>query len=141
MNTERRNRRQKGFTLAELMVVIVIIGLLATLVASDVMGIFTDAKKQKVKSDILAIEEALTIYSMRNGGDYPNSLEVLIEKDENGHRILNRTALPKDPWGREYMFDEPIGTDDLRVYTYGRDGMPGGEGEDGDYSNLDLKAE
>ncbi len=140
MLIQNRTKRQ-GFTLAELMVVIVILGLLATLVATDVMGFFTDAKLQKVKSDIKTIEEGVKTYVMRNSSAYPDSLEVLIEKDENGHRILDRTTLPKDPWQHEYQYDPPYGNQEMRIFTLGRDGVPGGEGEDRDYSNIDLKGE
>jgi general secretion pathway protein G len=134
-------KKQQGFTLAELMVVIVIIGLLATLVASDVMGIFTDAKLKKVKSDIQVIDGAITTYALRNSGVYPQDLQVLIEPDPNGHRYLDRTSLPKDPWQNEYLYEPPMGADKARVWTNGRDGVPGGEGEDADYDSWKLKGE
>ena len=104
----KNGRKRQGFTLAELMVVIVIIGLLATLVTTDVMGIFTDAKGKKVRADINAIDQAVQNYTMRNNGE-PDGLEILIQPDENGYRFLNKSIVPKDPWGNEYLFEQSIG--------------------------------
>ncbi|MDA1266387.1 MAG: type II secretion system major pseudopilin GspG [Planctomycetota bacterium] len=136
-----RNRtKQAGFTLAELMVVIVIIGLLATLVTTDVMGIFSDAKVKKVQADIQTIDTAITNYTLRNGRA-PDDLEILIQPDENNHRFLNKTAVPKDPWKNPYLYEPPVGNERYRIYSLGRDGSPGGEGEDRDISNIDMMAE
>ena len=64
-----------------------------------------------------------------------------IEPDPNGHRFLNKTSVPKDPWQNPYLYEPPVGSEKYRIYTLGRDGSPGGDGEDGDYSNHDLMAE
>ena len=125
---------RRGFTLAELMVVIVILGLLATVVAPNVIGYLTQGKVTKVKADLKAIDGAVETFAMRNNGKFPNSLEQLIEEDEYGHAYLKQTSVPKDPWGNEYLYDPPVSSSGkYRVYSYGADGIPGGEGEDQDY--------
>ena len=135
------NRRRRGFTLAELMVVIVILGLLATLVVPNVIGYLTQGKMTKVKADIRALDEAIVSYNMFNSGRWPESLEKLIEKDMNGNAYLKQTKVPKDPWGNEYKYEPPMTGNQYRIYTLGADGIPGGEGDDRDYSNEDLNAE
>ncbi len=131
--------RREGFTLAELMVVIVIIGLLATLVASDVVGFLSGGKRTKAEADITSIETAIKSYFLQNG-QWPESLEVLIEKDENGHRFLDKPSVPKDPWKHEYVYEPPVGGEDLNVISYGADGQPGGEGDDADITLIDIKS-
>lgn len=137
----RRQKRERGFTLTELMVVIVIIGLLVTVVGPNVIGYLTQGKWTKVKADIRALDSAITTYTMRNNGRYPESIEELVLEDEYGNTYLNRETLPKDPWGNEYLYDPPGGGEKYRVYTYGADGAPGGEGDEQDYSNVDLRNE
>mgnify|MGYP000058115752 CR=1 FL=1 len=139
MKRIKRNNRQ-GFTLAELMVVIVIIGLLATLVTSDVVGFLSGGKKTKARADIVAIEGALKRWFVQNG-QYPDSVERLVEKDENGYRILDKSVVPKEPWQNEYAYQPPVGREDLNVVSYGRDGQPGGEGDDADITLIDIKSE
>ena len=134
---ERAARR--GFTLAEMMVVIVIIGLLATLVVPNVLQRFSFAQTKKAQVDLGAIESALTEYAVANGGRYPDSLEVLVTPDVNGHTYLKGSRVPKDPWNNEYLYDPPGPGQPLpRVYSYGKDGQPGGEGDDGDLDSLTL---
>lgn len=129
---------RSGFTLAEMMVVIVIIGLLATLVVPNVLRRFFQAAATKAQADITSIASALDEFAMNNGMKYPDSLEILVTPDENGHRYLSTSKLPKDPWGHEYQYDPPqSGQPKPRVYSFGRDGQPGGEGEDRDIDNLD----
>jgi general secretion pathway protein G len=133
-------RSQKGgFTLAEMMVVIVIIGLLATLVVPNVLQKFAFASRKKAEADLVAIKNALTEYAVANGGKFPDSLEVLVTPDVNGHTYLDTTKIPKDPWGREYMYEAPgPGQPQPRVYSYGKDGQQGGEGDDADIDNLTI---
>ena len=131
--TSKIRRGRKGFTLAEMMVVIVIIGLLATLVVPNVIRRFFQAAHTKAKTDIVALSQALDEYAINNGMKYPDSLEVLVTPDVNGHTYLNSTKLPKDPWKNEYQYDPPqSGQPRPRVYSFGKDGQPGGEGEDRD---------
>ena len=133
-------RGRQGFSLAEMMVVIVIIGLLATIVVPNVMQRFNFATKQKAKADIVAIDSALEEYAIQNGGIYPESLEDLVTPDENGHSFLKRKTVPLDPWKNEYLYDPPSpGTPMPRVYSYGKDGQPGGEGDNEDIDSETIR--
>ncbi|MBK7644018.1 MAG: type II secretion system major pseudopilin GspG [Planctomycetes bacterium] len=135
-------RARRGFTLAEMMVVIVIIGLLATLVVPSVIQRFFTAQKTKAAADISAITQSLTEYAMQNSGKYPESLEALVTQDENGHCFLEgyNGKIPKDPWRFEYQYEPPQqGHPQPRVYSMGKDGAPGGEGEDADIDSDHLK--
>ena len=133
---------RSGFTLAEMMVVIVIIGLLATLVVPNVLQKFATASTGKAKADITAIENALTEYNIANGGKWPDSLEALVTPDVNGYTFLKGTKVPKDPWGNEYMFDPPeSGRPEPRVYSYGKDGQAGGEGDAADIDNFTIRGQ
>ena len=134
----RKRQKRGGFTLIELMVVIVIIGLLVTVVGPNVIGYLTQGKWTRVKADIRALNDAVDNYMLRNMGSFPDTLEVLILPDEFGHAYLNRETLPKDPWGNEYMYEPPSGGEKFLVLTYGADGAPGGQGDDRDYTNRDL---
>lgn len=130
-----------GFSLAELMVVIVIIGLLATLVIPNVISRLLSGQVGKAKADIITIETALNTYAVENGGRYPPNLEALVTPDENGNTYLDREQVPKDPWGNEYIY-EPPGPGQVKpvVKTYGADGVQGGEAKDRDFDNLMIKA-
>ena len=137
-----RRRRPSGFTLAEMMVVIVIIGLLATLVVPNVMRNFLQGQQGKAKADITAIVNAITEYAMANGGRYPDSLEILVTPDVNGYTFLNQKKVPKDPWNNEYQYEPPQqGQPDPRVYTLGKDGQPGGEGDAADIDNFIIRGD
>ncbi len=144
MNTQHSRPRGRstapraGFSLAELMVVVVILGLLATLVMPRVLRHLVDARRAKARSDITAMNQALKDYWINNS-HYPDSLQELVENDENGNRYLEQLSVPEDPWGFEYLYERPgPGESDPRVYTLGADNLPGGEGEDADISNLLL---
>jgi general secretion pathway protein G len=142
MKTHLRRGPQSsgGFSLAELMVVVVILGLLATLVVPNVMKQLFKANHTVAMSDIAALENALTNYAVENAGKYPDSLEVLITPDENGHTYLQgRSTVPKDPWKNEYIYEAPSGGRPLRILSYGKDGGPGGEGEDADIDNISMR--
>ena len=121
------------------MVVIVILGLLATLVVPNVMKQLFTANDAVAKQDISAISQAVTNYYIENAGKYPERLEDLITPDENGHSFLsNYTSVPKDPWKNEYVYEPPQTGQSFRVISYGRDGQPGGEGEDRDIDNITM---
>ena len=136
----RRTPRPAGFSLAELLVVLVIIGLLATVVVRNVWPALFKAHGAKVVADISAIEEALTQYAVLNNMVYPDSLEPLITPDENNQTLLRRTTLPKDPWGEVYMYEPPDrGRTDPRIFTYGADKTQGGEGKDRDIDNFMIR--
>lgn len=139
-NPQSHARRRAGFTLAEMMVVIVILGLLATLVVRNVMKNLSSAMGGKAQSDIVAIESALEEYAINNSGRYPDSLEPLVTPDVNGHTYLKGTVLPKDPWKNEYQYEPPGPGQPLpRIYTLGKDMQPGGEGDDRDIDNIMIR--
>lgn len=132
-----RKTPRTGFTLAELMVVIVIIGLLATLVVPNVMKRLFTSYRVKAKADIVSIGNALDEYAANNGMRYPDSLDVLVTPDQDGYTYLKSSVLPKDPWGREYFYERGrSGNVQYRVGSYGKDGAPGGDGEDKDLDNV-----
>lgn len=131
--------KKSGFSLAELMVVIVILGLLATLVVPKVFDSLKRAFGGKVKADIMAIANALDDYAINNGGRYPETLQALVDPDENGYTFLKQKSVPMDPWAMEYQYEPPMpGSPDPRVFTLGSDGVPGGEGDAEDISNIKL---
>lgn len=139
MNTLQRNKRRQGFSLAEMMVVIVIIGLLVTMVVPNVMRKLGKATTTIAKQDIVSIDQALLEYATEHGMKYPDSLDQLIEPDANGDKYLDRESLPVDPWGMEYQYDPPTQGNNYRVYTFGKDGVPGGEGDDADMDQRSIR--
>jgi len=126
-----------GFSLAELMVVIVIIGLLSAIVVPNLLERFGFAQTAKAEVDIHSIAGALTEYSIRNGGQFPDSLEPLVTPDENGYTFLGgKRAIPQDPWGNDYQYEPPYpGEPRAKVFSFGKDGAPGGSGSDADIDN------
>ncbi len=134
--TSRPGLRRAGFSLAELMVVIVILGLLATIVVPNVMKYLFASNQTKVKSDISAIVTAIDSYRVDNGGRAPESLDALTQPDSNGNSYVK--AIPDDPWKNAYVYEPPSAGNDYVVKSYGRDGQPGGQGEDADIDNLSI---
>jgi general secretion pathway protein G len=123
-------RDDDGFTLVELMVVIVIIGLLATIVLINVLPAQDKAMTTKAKADIATLEQAVEMYRLNNL-NYPASgdgLQVLATG-----KIVKK--LPNDPWGRPYLYAAPGQHGPFDIYTFGADGAPGGEGENADIGN------
>lgn len=101
--------------------------------ASAIPGQVASVVRSKVRADILSINDALMQYTILNDGKYPDSLVVLITPDANGKAFLAGNKVPLDPWGREYHYQPPAdGNPNARIYTYGKDGKPGGTGEDAD---------
>jgi len=137
---KKHSKIQAGFTLAEMMVVIVIIGILATIVVPNVMQKFFQSQRAKATADIVSITSALKEYAMANAGKYPDSLEVLVTPDLNGYRFLNQKTIPKDPWGEEYGYEPPSpGNPEPRVYSFGKDKAMGGEGDAADIDNDSIQ--
>ncbi|WP_425430007.1 type II secretion system major pseudopilin GspG [Desulfamplus magnetovallimortis] len=141
--------KNMGFTLIELMVVVVILGVLASLIVPRLMGRTDDAKIVKAKVDISAIETALKLYRLDNGR-YPTTeqgLSALVEEPsteplpvkwpQNGY--LDRGQVPKDPWGMEYLYLSPGVHREYDIISYGADGAPGGEGIDADIKSWELE--
>ncbi len=142
----RSNRRQRGFTLIEIMVVVIIIGILAAIVAPNVIGRVDDAQITKAKAEISNIENALKFYRLDNF-QYPTTeqgLESLVTKPADPS-ITNWKAggyldrVPTDPWGNPYQYLNPGNNGEIDIYTLGRDGRPGGEGIDADIGNWNLE--
>jgi general secretion pathway protein G len=140
---------QNGFSFIELMVVVVILGILAGMIVPRYMGRTDDAKIIKSKVDIAAIETSLKLYHLDNGF-YPTTeqgLRALIEKpttepvpsrwNETGY--LDRRSLPKDPWGRDYLYLCPGVNGDYDILSYGADGVPGGEGKNQDIKSWEIE--
>jgi len=137
MKINRRHlaSRSAGFSLAELMVVIVIIGLLATVVVPNVVSKLGTASVTKAKADITNISKAVEEFQTNNAGRLPDSLEVLVEKDEFGASYLKQTVVPRDPWGNEYIFEPDGNGSTFLIWSYGADGSQGGEGKNLDFNN------
>ncbi|HLU62414.1 MAG TPA: type II secretion system major pseudopilin GspG [Gammaproteobacteria bacterium] len=134
---------QRGFTLIEIMVVIVILGILATVVVPRIMDRPDQAKIVKAQSDIRAIEAALNLYRLDNF-NYPTTdqgLEALVRKPSGSPEPRNYKAggyldrLPKDPWGNDYQYLNPGRRGQIDIFSYGADGQPGGEGINADIGN------
>lgn len=134
-------RKQQGFSLIEIMVVVVIMGILASIVVPQLMSRPDEARKVKAKQDILAIENALELYKLDNGF-YPTTdqgLEALVEKPSSApepeHWQPYLKSLPKDPWGRPYLYLQPGTHGDIDIFTYGANGQPGGTGNNAEIGN------
>ena len=142
-------RNKRGFTLIELMVVIIILGILAMWVAPKIMSRPGEAKQVKARMDILNLETALKLYKLDNG-NYPSTeqgLEALVEKPESGiipkkwkdGGYLEKGKVPNDPWGNDFVYLSPGLQSDFDIISYGADGVPGGESEDKDINNWEIE--
>ena len=139
----------KGFTLIEIMVVIVILSMLAILVGPKIIGRTDDAKIADAKVQIKNLETALKLYKLDNGV-YPGTeqgLQALVEKPTSGvipnnYRdggYLEHQDVPKDPWGNEYLYLSPGEHGDYDLYSLGADGARGGESKDADIESWNLR--
>ena len=137
-----KTRRQRGFTLIELMVVIVILGLLATMVVINVLPAQDRAMVEKARADVRLIEQALDQYRL-DILSYPSTdqgLDALVDapdglKREERYRPGGYLRLKEDPWGNPYQYLYPGENGPYDVFSYGADGRPGGEGLDSDIGN------
>ncbi|HEX6006268.1 MAG TPA: type II secretion system major pseudopilin GspG [Burkholderiales bacterium] len=132
--------RVQGFTLLELLVVIVIIGLLAGYVAPRYFSQVGKSEVQVAKAQIDAIEKALDQYRLdtRRLPSTEQGLTVLVERptnEPNWQGPYLKKAAPNDPWGRPYIYRVPGQKNEYDLFSYGRDGKPGGSGEDADIGN------
>ena len=141
------HRRQQGFTLIEIIVVVVIIGILATLVAPKFLGRTDDARITKAKNDIKALESALELYKLDNY-TYPTTdqgLEALVTAPTSEPAPANWKEggyikhLSKDPWQRDYQYLSPGEHGEVDIYSLGADGVDGGEGINADIGNWNIQ--
>ena len=139
------SNKQQGFTLIEIIVVVVIIGILATFVAPKFMGKTDTARITKAKSDILSLESALDLYKLDNF-TYPTTdqgLEALISMPSSDPAPTNWQKggyikkLQKDPWQRDYLYLSPGEHGEVDIYSLGADGVEGGEDANADIGNWD----
>jgi general secretion pathway protein G len=137
-----------GFTLIELMVVIVILGILAGLIIPRIMGRPEEAKQLKANMQIEALETALKLYKLDNGA-YPDTeqgLLALIERPETGNvppkwregGYLDKGKVPKDPWGNEFIYLSPGIHGEYDLSSYGADGVQGGSGKNSDINSWEV---
>lgn len=136
-------RGAHGFTLIEVLVVVVILAILAAIVVPRVIGRTDDAMIAKAKADVQGFTTALNLYKLDNF-TYPSTdqgLDALIQKPAGSPQAPNwrnggyMDRLSKDPWGREYQYVSPGSHGEFDVYSLGRDGQVGGEGIDADIGN------
>lgn len=138
LSSTSRQLRTHGFTLIELMVVLVIIGVLAALIVPNVLERADDARVTAARTDVNNLVQALKLYKLDNqrfpGGD--QGLQSLVVKPTTGAIPSNwkpyLDKLPNDPWGRPYQYANPGVRGDIDVYSLGADGKVGGEGKDAD---------
>lgn len=137
--------KQSGFSLIEIMVVVVILGILASIVVPKIISRPDEARVVKAKQDVLAIQNALDLYKLDNGV-YPSTdqgLVALVEKPTSNpiprdwKQYLQ--SLPKDPWGRDYLYLNPGEHGEVDVFTLGADGQPGGTGINAEVGNWNAR--
>lgn len=140
---------RRGFTLIELMVVIVILGILAGLIVPRIMGEPDKAKILKARMQIESIGTALRMYKLDNG-NYPTTeqgLQALVEQPASGDTpknwrkggYLEKGKVPKDPWGNEFVYLSPGLHDDFDIIAYGADGAAGGEDKNADINSWETE--
>jgi len=131
-------RRDRGFTLLEILVVLAIIGLIAAIAAPQVFKSLGGAKSDSARVQIESLSTAIDLYRLEVG-KLPPDLDALIEKPSGEDRwngpYLRKTSVPKDPWGNPFQYRAPGEHSDFDLYSLGADGAEGGEGESRDVTN------
>ncbi len=120
---KKSNIMERGFTLIEILIVVAIIGLIASLIAPNLIGRFERSKEEVAKAQIEMLSSAVQAF-MIDLGRYPNSLEELVNLQDPKWRgpYLSKKSLPKDPWGREYQFKCPGDHGPFDLYSFGPNG-------------------
>ena len=137
MNQRGKSRKQRGFTLVELLLVLVILALIAGLVLPGIIGKAEGAKARAASSQISRISMAVETFYLDTGST-PGSLSELVDEPGdvrgwNGPYI--KSSILKDPWGKDYQFRNPGQHGDFDIYSYGADGQQGGEGKNADITS------
>ncbi|HOU50860.1 MAG: type II secretion system major pseudopilin GspG [Smithella sp.] len=146
---KKKKNSQAGFTLIELMVVIIILGVLAGMIIPRVMGRPDEARQAKAKIQMESFDSALKLYKLDNG-NYPTTeqgLKALVEAPTVGNLpknwrqggYLEKGKVPKDPWGNDFVYLSPGSHGDYDLTCLGKDGEAGGEGVDADINNWELE--
>jgi general secretion pathway protein G len=142
-----RQRLQRGFTLVEIMVVVVIIGILGALVVPKLLGRTGESRQVAARVDISTLMQALKLYKLDNQR-YPTTeqgLQALVQKPTAGPAASGwkeggyLERLPKDPWGNSYQYLSPGIHGEVDIFSLGADGQPGGTGEDADVGSWENK--
>jgi general secretion pathway protein G len=146
-NTTSGRAAQRGFTLIEIMVVVIIIGLLAAVIVPSVISKVDEARVTKAKADIQSLETALTMFRLDNS-KYPTTdqgLQALVQQPTDPTIRHWRAGgylqhVSKDPWGADYQYVYP-GThgQEYDLFTLGADGQPGGDGTNADIGNWNIQ--
>jgi len=134
---------KKGFTLLELLIVIVILGLLVSLVSINFLPTLSNAYVEVAKQDVARLQQALVMFKISEGS-YPTQEQGLSSLKENPGNLKRPgkypsggyiNKLPKDPWGNDYVYIYPGQYGEFDIISLGADGQPGGEGENADIGN------
>ncbi|MFC1236770.1 type II secretion system major pseudopilin GspG [Vibrio sp. F74] len=142
-----KQRKQNGFTLLEIMVVVVILGILASVVVPNLLGNKEKADQQKAVSDISGLEQAFDMYKLDNSV-YPSTdqgLEALVTNPSGSPEPRNYRdggyirRLPQDPWGYDYQYLSPGDKGTIDIFSLGSDGQEGGEGSAADIGNWNIQ--
>ena len=137
-NTRRpsRGHGQAGFTLVELMVVIAILAILASVVGVNVIGAFGRGNQSAAKTQIQSLRDAVVMYKLEHR-KLPPDLGALVNNSKRNY--LNQSVVPKDPWGADYLYQQEGSK--FRIISYGADGSQGGQGEDADIDSDNMQEE
>ena len=149
MRISRALRCNSGFSLIELMVVVIILGILAMYIGPKLMGRTEQAKEVQTRVQIEGLETALKLYKLDNGV-YPTTeqgLQALVERPDAENVMQNwrkggyleKGKVPKDPWGNEFIYLSPGIQGDYDITSYGADGVPGGEDENKDINSWEIE--